>query len=301
MIFSFDFPFLLLVGLFVAQVAMTSFYSPWEIGRYYRQLVDKYPPAEYPRLYPESPDALEGKQTILRRLNALIGAVGLLAILASLLFWKKDMANQGLRDFLHPLFVISTYCGIQVVPALIYARWRRLAAKRLREMGAPTRRSATLRRLKITDYISPALVLFGLASTATAFILSAYWLASGMGPRDVMIMVTVASALFLSLMLHRVLWAPQFKRTDPFMSQDDLFRQRNRRMRALFRACGICALLFLFIAAARVGVFGFDINLSFVFAIPCLLFIAQALSLPRSLARMLEQRDFSVYRAPHSN
>jgi len=299
--FEFDFPFYLLVGVYVLQVVVTSFYSPWLMRRRSRQLVENYPPAEYPRLYPESPEVLKGKQTILRRLNSFIGVAGLLAILASLLFWKKDMPNLILRDFLHPLFVISCYCGIQVIPALIYARWGCLAAGRLREMGTPTRRSATLQRLKITDYISPALVVFGLASTLTAFILSAYWLMNGMGPQDVMIKVTVASGFPLSLLLHRTLRAPQFKRPDPFMSQDDLFRQRSLRMRVLFLGCGICALFFFFIAAARVGILGPEPNISYIFVFACLLFIVQSLSLSRFLTRMPEQRDFSVYRTPQSN
>lgn len=297
--FAFDFPFYLLVGVFVVQVVLTSFYSPWKIRGHYRQLVEKYPPAEYPRLYPESPEVLERKQTMLRLLNAFIGIVGLLAIAASVLFWEKDMPNLGLRDLLHPLFVISSYCGIQVVPALIYARWAWLAAKRLRDLGPPTHRSATLQRLKITDYVSPALVVFGLASTATALVLSAYWLVNGMGPRDLMIIVTLATWLFLSLMLRRTLWAPQFKRTDPFMSQDDLFRQRTFRMRALFRGCGIGALFFLSIATARVGIPGFEPNISYFFVVLCLLFIAHSLFLSRFLTRMLDETDFSVYRASH--
>ena len=175
-----------------------------------------------------------------------------------------------------------------------------LAAKRLREMGAPTRRSATLQGMRITDYISPALVVFGLAAASIAFVLDAYWLVSGMGPQDLMIIGIVANGLFLSLMLRRTLWAPQFKRADPFISHDDLLRLRRQRMRMLFLGCGICALFFLFIAAARVGSLGFEPNISYMFVLLCLFFVAQSLLLPRYLTRMLDQTDFSVYRGSHS-
>ena len=211
--FAFDFPFYFLVGVYVAQVGLTSFYKPWRMRRYYVRLAELYPPAEYPRLYPESPEALNRRRTILRRLDAFIGIVGLVAILSSLLFWDKDMTNPGPRDLLHPI---------------------------------------------------------------------------------------VANGLFLSLMLRRTLWAPQFKRADPFISHDDLLRLRRQRMRMLFLGCGICALFFLFIAAARVGSLGFEPNISYMFVLLCLFFIAQSLLLARYLTRMLDQTDFSVYRGSHS-
>lgn len=297
MSFEFDIPFYMLVGIYFIQVVVISFYSPWVIRRYYLKLVELYPPAEYPHLNLVSPELLKGKRPILRHLEAFIGIVGLLAITASLLFWQKDMPNLVLRDFLHPLFVISSYCGIQLVPTLIITLWQRKILKQFRDMKLPTRRSAILQRLKITDYISPALVVFGLATTSTTLILSAYWLLNAMGPRDLMISVAIINAIMLSLLLHRTFWVPQFKRTDPFISHDDLFRQRKRQLDTLFRGWGFGALIFLTIAAGRVGIFGSNTNLSYGFAMICLLFIAQSLYLSWGLARLLDQTDFSVYRA----
>lgn len=292
---SFELPIMILTLAFIVQVTVMSFYTPYRIRHYFLALVEKFPQEEYPRLYPVSPEEFNRQQRILQRANTAIGIIGLLAFLLSLLLWREDQVNSPFRD-LNPYFMIASYCVIQMFPMLVYARWQRQAAKRMREMEAPKRRSAELRRLKITDYVSPAHITFGLAANALNLGFAAYCLVTGTGPRNLMIYGILSSGFLLLMMLRPTLKTPQFKRIDPFLSPDDLFAQRRIQMSVLFRTSGIYALFVLFIATSKAEVIGVDIDIAYGFTLLCLLLTVSSMRLGQFYSLTLQKTDFSVYR-----
>lgn len=295
--FASDFQFYLAIGMFAVQVVVVSFYSPWRIRRYYQRLVKHYPPAEYPGLYSVYPELRNEELVTPGHRDTFIGIVTLLAILASLLFWQYDRTNAFIW-LLNPIFIGGIYWVVQGILILNEPPRAWQAMRQLSDKEAPVRRSATLQGLKITDYISPILVIFGLATTSSAFILIVYFLVNGVGSHNSSISIVwiVACVFLLYEMLCRTLWAPQFKRLDPFISHHDLFRQRRLHMRTLFGCSGIVALYIWYSFAVRLWIPDPASNIVYNFPMICMLWIVASLFRFWSVVRNLDRVDFSVYR-----
>jgi len=96
-------------------------------------------------------------------------------------------------------------------------------------------------------------------------------------------------------MLYVLLMPVTFGRTDPYMSQTDVFQARLRRFHFLFRGGGCLGAYFSFMLLYVAGFVRFD--LAYLCVGVSVLCQALFLAVAWRMSCALENRDFSVYRS----
>ena len=282
-----DYQFLLIAVVFAAQVAVLSFYAPIRWQQYHAQLFKRYPREEYPRLHPLPKEELERKFAIFRPMHLIIGAGAILTFLGALIYADSFRGLAGLMQMC--LFV-------QLLPLYIALPLAIRIKQGLSSMSPPSARSVELRKWRVTDFISPLWIGLGIAvgalSLACAVAVYLY------RPDTQGIVFTgIVSGVVLLAMSHALFGSGQAitTRADPFMSQADTFRVRQRIYRTLFVGNPAFGALLTLSLLHNAGLVHIDVAYLFV----GLSFICQlyGLDLVSRQNRDLITRDFSVYRA----
>ena len=144
---------ILLYTVFLSQVLLISGYIPWKILSKVRYIVQKYPPADYARLYPASLDAMNNAQRNYRVLNAIILSIGLILILSGIVWPSKEMLNWDSQS------VILIYFFLQSTPLIIIGKNPGFTFfNAARAAGSQSTRTAELRPRRLFDFVSPSLV-----------------------------------------------------------------------------------------------------------------------------------------------
>jgi len=271
---------------FAAQILTISFIVPARFRRHSALLFERYPPAEFPRLYPISLERLQREIAILRVLYLLVG-IGGLVVLAKHLLYHDDAIELGR--------VMIWYLLVQYIPVFLRLSLGIRMARAFRAMPPPSVRSADLREWRAVDFIPPVGIGLGLLGSVSALACTGFVYAQSF----VSVGFVMVSALFNGWLLFRMLYVlfmpVTFGRSDPYMSQADVFRARQRRFRALFRGGSLLGAYFSFMLLYEAGVVRFDL------AYLCVLVsvICQALFFVAAWRMFcaLENRDYSVYRS----
>jgi hypothetical protein len=285
-----DFQTLLIAVVFASQIFVLSFYAPMRWQRYHARLFEKYPREEYPLLHPLPREELERKFALFRPMHLIIGVGAILTLLCAPIY------TETLRGLAGPMVMCLL---VQVMlPLYIALPLEVRIRKGLSSMPPPSRRSVELRRSRVTDFISPLWVGLGLAAQALclACAVAVYLYRPGtLGTFPALIgSGLMLFAMGYSLLGHRF----AATRADPFMSQSDTFRVRQRNYRGLFvvgaafGAWGTFTLLF------NAGFLQFDV--AYWFVMVSVLAQIYALALVSGRNRDFDTRDFSVYRAEGS-
>jgi hypothetical protein len=287
---TFDYERLALAAVFASQVIVLSFYVPIRWRQYHASLLAQYPREEYPRLHPIPRYELERKLARFRPLHLIIGGVATLAFLAAL-FYAKD--SRGLAGPMTMCLLVQV-----LLPLYIALPLEVRIGQASNSMPPPSRRSAELRKWRVTDFVSPLLIALGVAaqglSLACAVAVHLY------RPGTMGIFPTgIGSGLMLLFMGFAVFGnGVTATRSDPFMSPADTFVARQRNYRRLFVfgvLFGALAPLTLLFNAGLID-FGFTYQaLGFSVAVQVV-----GLALVSAWNRDINTRDFSVYRADSS-
>jgi hypothetical protein len=270
---------------FVAQILTMSFIVPARFRRYFALLFERYPQREYPRLYPVPQEQMERSIAMHKPLYAATGIAGLIVL-------GTGLASGANATTLGRL--MTYYMLVQFLPLLSRLVWTMRVARAFRAMAPPAVRSAELRRTHVTDFVPPlaiALGLLGSCAALTCAVLAYLWSGS---------MAQVAFTLVLhgwltSRMVYVLLTPVTLGRSDPYMSQADVFRARQQRLRLLFIGGGLLGAYGCFMLLYGVNVVRFD----FAYLCAGASIVSQAVILlgaSRTL-RTLGARDFSVYRS----
>jgi hypothetical protein len=281
---------LLITIVFLSQIVVLSFVAPIRFHRLYAKLYVSYPEAEYPRFYPVPRAEMDRSLKRYLMIRMATGPIGLAALVYGL-FNGTDPQQLGR--------IMGGVLIVQILSGILAYRWRPGLLRAMSKLPPPSRRSAELRRWRITDFVSPALVALGLASELSVFAVVAYVYIAGQGDRGIIgfaifgaIPISIA---YLAWMLLRI-WKPVWStRGNTYPSETDLFRQRQRGFRVLFVAATITGLILSFLLLAGAGTIGLD----FLWTRLAISLLAQALVLvvPSLAFRMIGSLDFSGYRA----
>jgi hypothetical protein len=276
----------LIVCVFASQILVLSFFTPRRRNHFYSLMFTRYPPQEYPRLYPVTPERIQRIQSFFKPLHVVFGSGAAVALGVGLV---RGLAAPELARWMFFCLLV------QILPLYLALPWSIKWTKAYRAMPPPSVRSAELRPWRIVDFVSPRLIGLGLLGAGLALVCCV--VAYLHRPQAlIMILWCAGFSGWLLLRMIYVLFRPMsFGRLDPYMSTTDTFRARQRRFRFQFSAGAVLGGFFSLIVLYGAQLIGFDqvyllVGSSIVFQ---LLGIVLVLAQGRDLAT----RDFSVYRA----
>jgi len=138
--------------VFLSQVLLLSFYFPRIVLSRVRHVVEKYPPSNYPKLYPVPIDAVEKAQRNYRNMNLFALVVGLVLVFMGFYSPSEDMLNWDSGS------VLMMYFLLQWSPFLIAATAGFTYFNLKRRADSRTTRRAELHRRRLFDFVSPMIV-----------------------------------------------------------------------------------------------------------------------------------------------
>jgi hypothetical protein len=276
----------LIAVVFVAQILVLSFLTPRRRNHFYSLMFTRYPPQEYPRLYPVPPERIQRMQSFFKPLHVAFGMCAAITLGVGLV---RGLAAPELARWMF-------FCLLAQILPLYLALPRSIKwTKAYRAMPPPSVRSAELRSWRIVDFVSPLRIGLGLFGVGLALVCAV--VAYLQRPQVLIMSLWCASfSGWLLLRMIYVLFRPVgFDRLDPYMSATDTFRARQRRFRFQFSAGAVLGGFFSLIVLYDAQLLRLDpvylmIGISVLFQ---LLGIVLVLAQGRDLAT----RDFSVYRA----
>ncbi|WP_417452061.1 hypothetical protein [Kordiimonas sp.] len=244
--------------VFLSQIYLISVHYPRKMCARIREVIETYPPVNYPHLYPGpytyfAESARKHGLKIFMAINYLIAAIGLGLLCAMMLSGYEPALLGGDEIFVMFYFMLQTapLFYIQIVEYRHYDLMRKTFTQK--------RRAATLAPRRMSQFVSPALVLL-------AGMLYLLWLAfylSDKGPVSVwggevyatLGMITGMN-LFYVFYLRRMVFG---KKIDPYRTDED----RDRQLRVMAKvytlsSIGISLFLGLTQAADRFGFEVFD-------------------------------------------
>jgi hypothetical protein len=273
--------------VFAAQLVVLSLIAPYWLHKAYKDLQQRYPPETHARLYPVAPRER-------RRYNTAIAIVRTLIVLAGgLLLFRGLLSGAG------PLPLARTMLAValaQTLPVWLRLPEQMRIVRALRLMPVPAVRSADLRRLRVTDFVSPWMVALGFGANAVALLTAAAL--SRMPTAHVrtatVLYVVIVSGITLARMLYVTFMPLSMPRPDPYMSDQDVFRARRLRLRTLFGGGAFLGVFLSFAQLYAMGALHLDVvDVCIGTSVFCQLVYLLAV---RGTTRVLATRDGSVYR-----
>jgi hypothetical protein len=281
-----NFQVFLIAIVFASQIIVLSFYAPFRWLRGYALLFTRYPPENYPRLYPVPKEQIERRLAIFRRMHLAIGVGAAVTLVAALIYAESPRQVVGLMSV---SLLAQILLPIYIALPLAHRIW-----KAFRAMPPPNARSAELRQWRITDFVSPLWIGLGLAGPALALTCAAVVYLNW--PNTLGVFPTgVVSAAYLLVMVYTLSGRGAFVRADPYMSQEDTFRVRQRRNRHLFVGAAGFGAFGTFLLLYNAQLIRFDgVYMQMAFCVLLQIVVVQLVS---QQDWDLDTRDFSVYRA----
>jgi hypothetical protein len=281
---------LLIAVVFASQIFVLSFYAPIRWQRYHSRLFEKYPREEYPRLHPLPREELERKFSLFKPVHLIIGVGAVLVLLGAFIYADSPRGLAG------PMVMCLL---VQVMLPLYIALPLELRIQKgLSSMPPPSRRSVELRKWRVTDFISPMWVGLGLAMQALDLACAVALFMYRPGTMGIFPALIGSSVVLLAM--GYALFGHRFiaTRADPFMSQVDTFRVRQRNYRGLFVIGAAFGAWGTFTLLYNAGLLQFDV--AYWFVMVSIISQLCGLALVSERNRDLNTRDFSVYRADGS-
>jgi hypothetical protein len=283
-----DFLLILVTAMFASQIVVCSFVSAWRFSRAEQLAREKYPPAEYPRLYPLPPKQMQREHRMRMTVRVAIGVAAAAVLAIDLL--------QGIgatRLATHMIFVAMA----QVLPTLLFFPQHLRLARALRDMPAPAVRSAELKPWRLTDFVSPGLIAAGIITSALSLVSVTWFHFHSISPHSMPMSAYsfVINALLLARMLYVLLTPIVMARPDPYMTAEDVFLARQRRLRMLFRAGTVLGAYVAFMQLYAAGYVRFD----YAYLAMGVSLMCQMLSLrmTQMITSTISERDLAPYRA----
>ncbi|MCH9695914.1 MAG: hypothetical protein K0U72_15480 [Gammaproteobacteria bacterium] len=201
--------------VFLSQILLGSYFLPRLFLAHKKAIFKKYPPDEYPKLYPR-PQAWYGKF----HRNYLILSYGILLAGLVLLAVLVVTPRSGAWD----QSIATWFYLLQVVPQIVLEIMWSKELKLMREINQDTTRKAELRPRRFSDYVSPKHLTI-LASVYLTFILFVFYIDQfdfpWFGGYLNVLIITVMNLFFASM----ILWRMYGKRKNPHESAQD--RERS--------------------------------------------------------------------------
>jgi len=281
---------LLIAVVFASQIVVLSFFVPIRWHQYHALLFKRYPREEYPRLHPLPSEDVERKLALFRPMHLVIGAGAILTLAGAVIYADTPRVWAGLMMICLLVQLLPLYIALPLAIRIEQAS---------RSMPPPNPRAVELRKWRATDFVSPLWIGLGLAAAALAVACAvAVYLyrpdtlglfINGLGSGGMLV------AMILTL---RGIGNLTVSRADPYMSDADTFRVRQRNYRGLFVGGAGFGVYSTFMLLYNAGLATFEV--AYLLVGFSLLFQLQGLAVVLRQNRDLNTRDFSVYRADSS-
>lgn len=276
---------------FVGQIFLISHYFPRLISRRMRHVLEMYPPAEYPKLYPKSPEYYRLGAYAYEKANRIIVYIGI-AVLFSVAFLvdHSTFADDGFISEFWP----AAYGLLQFMPGMVLELSEFSQLKLMRKANASTVRTANLRPRRLFDYLPPLLVAAVIGAIAMAFLFDLYindFRTSGESDVLVRAAVNIGTNLFLVALGGWMLYA---RNPNPHQASSDRTKQVGASLRS-FAYVSIALSVYMMVGAAD-DVYAIDYLDAALMSIYFQVIVC--LSLGHLLrCQPLEKLNFDVYKA----
>jgi len=225
--------------VFLGQILLISYYFPKKITQRVNTLLEKFPPSDYPKLYPQPVARVTKGQSIFKVLNLIILIIGLaLLFIYGLLSGGYD-DNQKHAEGL-PLF----YGMLQFLPFILMEISGFKQFKLMKKNDLRKSRSAELQPRRLFEFISPLSLIIAIVVYVSYIFFELYihqftW---NFEVVTKLISITLCNILFIGLTLRNLYG----KKLDPFQANKDRLRQIRFATQSMIKI-SIIASLFLMI------------------------------------------------------
>lgn len=200
--------------VFFSQVLLISFVFPKKLINRLRRVADEHPPSQYPKLYPVSIERMERVLRIYSLLNHLVFLTGLGLLVLSI------FPPEGVVIGWESESLLALYLALQFSPLAVIATSIVVYASLMKKKAVRGRRTASLQRRRLMDFLSPAMIGAAIFVYAAFVILILYirqfdfpWFGGYMN----IVAVTAVNLFFLGIVLHNIYG----KRKDPYQAYED--------------------------------------------------------------------------------
>jgi hypothetical protein len=145
------------LAMFIIQIVVLSVVYPSRLIRHARLITAQYPPEQFPQLYPRGRAVAERRVAIYRALNVLVAVAGLALLGWFITYTRRPDWDDGPIEAL-----LSAYFMLEFVPLMLFALTAAKDAKIIRNSFQTERRTATLERRGLFDFVSPFVVFLAL-------------------------------------------------------------------------------------------------------------------------------------------
>ena len=229
--------------VFLGQILLLSVYYPHKICSRVRYVIEQFPPAEYPKLYPGTKDVeiAENLGRWLRKyiaFNYCIAALGLFILIRMMITEYRPAFEGGDEIF------VMFFFFLQMAP-ILYAEIKEYSyTKLLRENYKASKRTADLTPRHLFDYVSPV-------SLVVAILAYAAWITVYLSTREfgvqpdveiygTLIGMTAVQGVF-AMMVYKNIYG---RKRNPYMTDEDRHLQNEVIARVmLFASIGMSVFL----------------------------------------------------------
>lgn len=156
---------------FLSQIFLMSYYLPNKLLARMQHILATYPPETYPKLYPRPIEHYKIAHLALKYGSRFVLLLGFL-ILFAVMFWvdHSNFADHGFISSVWP----AAYAMLQFLPILAIELSEFSHFKQMRKANTASKHIADLRRRKLTDLVSPKLLIMALLVFSGAILFDLY-------------------------------------------------------------------------------------------------------------------------------
>jgi MFS family permease len=211
--------------VFLSQVLLISWFYPRRVIARGRYVLENAPPSTYPKLYPQPTEYYERRLRYYARLNSAIVVVGLLIVAGLVLgtlggTWDGTLVTPWSASGEWDAAIVTPFFVVQMLASVSLDLASLKHQKAMAKAPPPRVRTTELRRRRLVDFVSPAMLVVA-AVTVVAFIafilyyrrFDFVWFTAAGN-----IVTVVVMLLMCATVIGSALRAP---RSDPYQSHQD--------------------------------------------------------------------------------
>jgi hypothetical protein len=229
---------ILFYALFLSQIILISYYYPKQIIKRIEKVLTKFPPDDYPKLYPESTEKVIAAKIRYQFLNQIILIIGLALMGVYALMSTDYDGNQKFAESLPLMFGM-----VQFIPFMMLEISSCRQFKLMRKANKSTSRTADLAPRKLFDYVSPIALVSAIVLVFTYVIFDLY-IHDFVFTSDIIIKILtlcLVHALFIGLTIRHLTG----KRLDPHQAIKDRSQQTEFSIQSMVSVSMFASIFFI--------------------------------------------------------
>ncbi|MFV0542311.1 MAG: hypothetical protein ACK5L8_01355 [Marinicella pacifica] len=137
---------------FLLQIGVISAFIPRLINNRFKQMMKNHPPAQYPKLYPMTQAHMQKNMKLFMILNSLVLLTGLAILTHAYWTGQKELLGWDTQG------TLTAYFFLQLMPFMLLGLKGMKYHQMMSQIDQSSRRTASLKPRKLTDYVSVSLL-----------------------------------------------------------------------------------------------------------------------------------------------